>query len=245
VNGVTSGTIDLYQQSGGAGSLASPILVIFAVPNNTTGTLLTSINVGATATLDNSSGTAIGTESVTFGVIPLGTEFGDTGAGLVGGTAGFQSYLSNGQEVYGTLGIGEAQNNSESFANFQAADLAAAGITVPDTSQYGLYVFSLDTNDFAGQDFLQLTINDIPQGTFIVGYGQDGITTCISFRRDGSCKKYSDYKAYSTPFTEAGLTNVPPVPEPASWILLGSGLVLIGYVWRRMRMTASALSSAQ
>src|SRR5690348_8359911 len=85
VNGIPDGTLDIYQNSGGAPSLLSPILLIFAVPNDTTGTALIATNVGLTATLEDGSGTFLGTEAVTFGVIPLATEFGATGTGLTGG----------------------------------------------------------------------------------------------------------------------------------------------------------------
>src|SRR5579862_175040 len=40
VNAIPGGTLDLFQESGGAGNLVSPILLILAVPNDTTGALL-------------------------------------------------------------------------------------------------------------------------------------------------------------------------------------------------------------
>src|SRR5579864_203117 len=59
VNAIPGGTLDLFQESGGAGNLVSPILLILAVPNDTTGALLGSANVALLAGLDNSSGNLV------------------------------------------------------------------------------------------------------------------------------------------------------------------------------------------
>ena len=240
VNGIPDGTLDLFQESGGAHPLVSSVLLILAVPNDTTGTLLSALNVSSPATLDDSSGNPVPPPvTVAFGVVnPAGDAFGPTGAGLTGGTAGFQGLMGTGGEVYGFLGIGDKSNNSESFTNFQAADLAAAGVTVANNSDYGIYVYSIETSGFAGKDFLQLNVSGIPQGTFVMGYGQDAYThfVCKKFH-NGVCTKYgySDYTLYGTPFTEAGLTTKPPhkVPEPASLMTLASGLMLVGTLVRR------------
>lgn len=240
VNGIPGGTLDLFQESGGANPLVSSVLLILAVPNDTTGTVLSALNVSSTATLDDPSGNPVPPPvTVAFGVVnPTGDAFGPTGAGLTGGTAGFQGFLGAGEEVYGFLGIGDKSNNSEQFGKFQAADLAAAGVTVANNSDYGLYVYSIETSGFAGKDFLQLDVSDIPQGTFVMGYGQDAYThlICKKFHR-GICTKYgySDYTLYGTPFTEVGLTTKPPrkVPEPASLMMLASGLMLVGTLVRR------------
>ena len=235
LNGIPDGTLDIFQESGGAPSLLSPILLIFAVPNDTLGTDLTAANVGATATLEDSTGGFLGTEAVTFGVIPDATKFGATGSGLTGGTAGFQGPMTSG-DVYTTLGIGASVTNSESFVNFVAADVAVGGFLTAPTG-YGLYVFSIGTNNFAAKDFLQLTVSGIPQGTFAMGYGQDAFATCTKVNsHTGACQKFSGYSPYDTPFTEAGITGVPPgkkVPEPASLLMFGTGLLTLGTLLRR------------
>ena len=234
VNAIPGGAVDLFQESGGAGKLVDPILLIFAVPNDGTGSVLGAANVSSPAELDNSLGNAVPPPvTVAFGVVnPAGDTFGATAGGLTGGTAGFQGFMGTGQEVYGFLGIGDKSNNSMQFGNFQAADLAVAGITVANNSDYGIYVYSIETSNFDSKDFLQLSISGIPQGTFVMGYGQDAYSTfdpCKKIHRGVCVGGYTDYKLYSSPFTEVGLTTKPPlVPEPASLLMLVSGLIGIG-----------------
>src|SRR5579872_4003249 len=59
VNAIPDGTLDLFQESGGAGKLVDPILLIFAVPNDKTGNVLGSGNITSPAELDNSSGNSV------------------------------------------------------------------------------------------------------------------------------------------------------------------------------------------
>jgi hypothetical protein len=56
--------------------------------------------------------------------------------------------------------------------------------------------------------------------SFVVGYGKNG-----------------SGQAYVNPFTEAGLIDTPPVnaPEPASLLLLGTGMLASGVLSRRRR----------
>jgi hypothetical protein len=84
-------------------------------------------------------------------------------------------------------------------------------------------VFTLDltgaTGGFGGNDLINVDISNMPNGTFVVGYGE------------------ASNKAYVNPFTEAGLTDAPPtsVPEPGSLLLLGASLLTAGVLSRRRR----------
>src|SRR5579864_7663665 len=99
VNAIPDGTLDLFQESGGAGKLVNSVLLIFAVPNDKTGGLLGAGNVASLAELDNSLGNVVPPAiSVAFGVVtPPGDAFGPTANGLTGGTAGFQGFMDLGQ----------------------------------------------------------------------------------------------------------------------------------------------------
>jgi hypothetical protein len=60
--------------------------------------------------------------------------------GLSGGSAGAPTYMTNldpGEEVYGILNVGGGSNNSNSFTNFNAADLAINGI---NAKYFGIFV---------------------------------------------------------------------------------------------------------
>src|SRR5579872_177677 len=62
VNAIPDGTLDLFQESGGAGKLVNSVLLIFAVPNDKTGGLLGAGNVASLAELDNSSDNIVRSE---------------------------------------------------------------------------------------------------------------------------------------------------------------------------------------
>ena len=202
VNGFTN-NLDLYQTSAGAPALDSPMWVIFAVPNDTVnGNALSLANI--TGAFLNDAANGYNPSPITFGFL------------------GFQGLMGPGQNVYGFLG--KNVNNSNSFTNYAAWDLAVNGI---NASNFGIYVFTLNTNDFDGQDFVNLNLQGIPLGTFAIGWGE--VTT-------HDHKGHRHVKQYGTPFTEAGLeTNHPPqsIPEPSSLMLLGSGLLGAGAFLRR------------
>ena len=189
VNNINS-VLDIYQTSAGAPALSSPVLLILGVANTTS----------ASSAIENSV---------------LNASLIDTSGHSTAVSTAFDKYQGTmtSSNVYSFLELSGA-NKSNSFTNWSAAALAVDGI---QATNFGIYVFSLNTSGFAGNDYLNIHTNLLPEGTFAVAYGT------------------SDGKAYSTPFTNAGMRDTPPraVPEPMPLVLICLGLFGIAYLTKR------------
>jgi hypothetical protein len=135
--------------------------------------------------------------------------------------------MISGQEAYTQLSLVGA-NNSNSFTNWSAADLAVNAITA---TSFGLFEYNIPvTLTGGGTDTFQFA--NLPIGTFVIAYGLQGAAE-------------TNPNPYDTPFTEAGLETGQNrvVPAPSSVILLGvGGLGLVGFMAfpRRRRAKAAA-----
>ena len=154
---------------------------------------------------------------------PISFQFGTTDYGIKAGS-GFAGLMSSG-DVYSFLGVSGA-NKSNSFTNWSAADLRMMDTSVTD---FGIYVYALDTGKFAGNDLLDVQLSGIPEGTFAVAFGVDT----------------KGKKIYDTPFTEAGLQDIPPapVPEPSTLALFAGLLMALVVLRGRRRVRTGALPS--
>ncbi|MBW8072202.1 MAG: hypothetical protein GJU77_00695 [Ferrovum sp.] len=190
VNNINA-VFDIYQNSAGALALTSPVTLILGVTNTASASSAIENSV-LSASLINTSGqsTAVSTA--------------------------FSKYAGamSSSNVYSFLGLSGA-NASNSFTNWSGADLAINGITA---TNFGIYVFTLNTSGFAGNDYLNIHTNLLPEGTFAVAYGTDAHGT-----------------AYSTAFTNSGMRDFPPksVPEPMPLVLICLGLFGIVYATKR------------
>jgi PEP-CTERM motif len=134
--------------------------------------------------------------------------------------------LGDKQDVYTQLGLpGDA---SENYANFSLFD-TNHGITVPTT--FTLNVFAVQCAlGTAGCTTLHFDIENFVAGTFV------SAATC-SVQTATACPQTMDNFG-STPFTVSGAI----VPEPASMLLFGTGLVAMGRMLRRRKSGNSVVA---
>jgi hypothetical protein len=195
VNNISSTGLDIYQNSNGAGVLYDPVLLILGIPNNSVS--LSGSNVTGASLYAPYPGSGA-TVSVHFGTTDYGIQAASGFAGLM-----------NSGDVYTFLGLTQA-DNSNSFTNWSAAELRMMGVSVVD---FGIYVYEIQTPNFAGNDLIDIGLSGIPEGTFAVAFGANS------------------QHIFDTPFTEAGLNDVPPppeVPEPPTLAIFGMALVILG-----------------
>jgi hypothetical protein len=162
-----TGTVDIYQQSGGAPAVSN-LLLILAVPGDST-------NLGYTAT------------GVTFYNPPTFSAVGGTITSTTFG--GYMTSTSTFTEVYGFLGIGGQVDNSNSFTNFTTCT------TCPpiDSAQtatgggFGIYEISF-TGSLLANGFVNITGLNFPVGTFVDAYGTsaDGTPYATPFTEAGA-----------------------------------------------------------
>ena len=198
VNNIEHTQLDIYQNANGANALDSPVLLILSVPNNVS--IPSALSASLYAPYPEPSPTSV--------TISAGT----SAYGVTTDVSGFAGSMTSG-DVYSFLGL--KANKSNSFGNYSAAYLRVVGTSV---SSFGIYLFSIDTTGFGSNDLLDVTLSNLPEGTFAVGYGEFGS------------------HSYDTPFTEAGMVDTPPtpIPEPSSLAVFGAALVALGLLrWRK------------
>ncbi len=207
-NPLTGSSFYVYQNQGGAGNLDNPWLLIIGVPNTSS------------------------TNPFGSGITSLVASAGGTTSSSYLGLSGT---MTSHQEAYSVLGLQGPTDNSNSFTNWAGTELSQLGITA---SSFGLYEFTVNAA-LAAKGNVGVTMDVLPEGSIVIAYGQ-----IRSIAVNTSCKKHScttstatTITIFDTPFTQAGFKDTPPpkVPEPASVMMLGTGLGLAGLLKRRLR----------
>lgn len=165
--------------------------------------------------------------------LPAGVNF-DSGTQFYGVTTSGSSTAQNagtvgsGQNVYNVLNLSNA-NNSLSFVNMSGYD-AKIGVTA---TSYTLYVWAVDYAMTGTTPLVGLNFSNVATGTFIAGYTCDTVPVSTTTECD------SGNPLGATPFTNSGV-GINNVPEPASMLLFGSGLVALGTKLRRKKQNKVA-----
>jgi hypothetical protein len=197
-------TFGIYQNSGGAGTLNDPWLLILGVPN-----------VSNAATFSNASISSIS-------------------GGGTSNYLGLGGTMTSGQEAYSALHLQGPTDNSNSFVNWSAAETTLAGINATSFGLYEFAITAnLPASGNVQFSFASLPTGTIAIAYGQTGQTSSS-QTCTTKNGKTTCKTTvtNTIMIYDTPFTEAGFRTPPPpppsTPEPASMVLLGAGILGLG-----------------
>lgn len=196
-------------------SLMNPVLLILAIPN------VSSTFVPPSLMLSQGTGQAGGSN-----VFPSNTTKWDSN-----GFAGFYTAAflppKGASSVFSFIGLINSASSSDNFSNMSSADVQVNAITA---GGFGIVVYELTGTGLQGGSTLTINFSSpLPTGTFAFAYG----CSSLSGGKLGACPGQN---TFGTPWTQAGLV----VPEPATLLLLGSGLLAAGALRRKQKKQAEA-----
>lgn len=219
VHAINGNSVFITQNQGGTNStLTDPVLIILGIAG--TGNVAPTLEIG----------TSYGGYTITSGGLVNGTVWGDTLRQTSTSPAGVLLSSDTGpNDAYSQVGLSGLGALGELGVNWSAAYSSVFGSSV---SQFQLFVYSVDLSpDLTGKgtgNTFEATFSNLSQGTFVTAYGCQGQTDTTA-----PCSS-TNPNPFGTPFTESGM-KVPRVPEPALVTLLGTGLLFLGGVRRKVK----------
>ena len=223
-SGQHASSIDIYDNSGGQNGF-NPTLLIIGVPN------VTDPNEFSTSSITSAFNSAAPSTPVTFQYGTLNPSMAAFNYYHVNTAGYFGNFTANtGTDVYSFLGLNS--NASQNWTNWSCVDLPAgspscSGVAsagqgfVKSLTGFGIYVFAINSAAIA-KDYIQVNLqssNTVPEGSYVIAYSGN----------------------LGTAFTNTGLQDVLPTPEPVFRALLAAGMILMGLVlWTRKRVTHQA-----